>query len=682
MPDPESIDIQFSLMDRDALENFTNTLAQASADLAEAKGGVRSTPPSPHEAAAPVPGRSEGASVAQPSPIIDGSGGTSSAAQPGTNVRSIQNVPSATDKTPEDAYRGLNPLGGGQLDFASTYPFLQQARQQDALQQESQPGGPLAAMAGRLPIVGSTVSGALNANSIGEGLSFAMANHVFPAIASSQALQIGTTGINPFAASQLGYEQGLTGGSTIGVGPFQMQLPTGPAASSGFADVLHSITTGATTGGLSTGQIFSNEQILHAVGAANYPSAITAPSNQAGSVPIGPGTTAEDFNAMRSLMETIQKPRDEGGLEVKGLDPQILGEQIMNMTRYGNATQQQVLDAFNGLGEAARSANLSINDFAQQVTGAADALQQMGPVTNVQAFQAAMDFSSSTHLPPASMSALMQSPLIQGQMIGQTGLPPALLPGAVASDPSLLPNATLHTINMLSDTFKNQFQPQVQHFGGPQGFTIRQSSSAQGDEMAAQTAGIPLDEFKRLRRTAAQTKADAPLTAGVSALEDRIKQITNATGGVGSQYAAAISALEHGHGKGIDFQDLIQLAQRPHSGIDPADIKRIRDETTPQGGEAGKAEEISRLIKQARPGNISPDPNKQYIGFTGYAEKVLRQVMGNSTNTTMDQARKAQSQGGPKSTSQYLHDQPTDPRGYLDAATNTAEAAGRAIGIG
>jgi hypothetical protein len=654
---PPIQDVNIRTFDEAALADFTNAVRAANEGLVQAQTGMRQSRPTVGEVSATGTSASASVATAAVSTNMSGPGGQSS---PQGLDDHAQDSTSDPTQSPSRVRTTLHSMA------TRTPTVLPGADDPTRVQQ-------FAAAAGKLPLVSPLATTAYKmSGNVSEGLSFALANHVLPAISASNAATLGMATLNPYTAQAMGTSSGLPASSTalnIPLGPlgnFGVQVPFGGTAySATMANTFQALSQGFGTAGLSSSDITNTQGILAAGGFPTNSGGLggfVIPPTSGMATPTGPGTTAMDADALAKVLNAFQT---KGGPNyVPGLDPQFAGEQAMNFVRNGQASIRQVIDAFSGLDASARKAGLSVNDMAQQVASAGEQLQAMGPVTSVQGFTAARTFSDVTGMAPSLMPQLMQNGIIQGQMIAATGLPPTMLPGAAASNPSLVPQATESAINMMNQAFKGQFQPLQQHFGGPNGFTLTQSAQDQTDEMAAAALNMPLDQYKRMKSNQKQVALQGSISSALQGMTQRLSQIQQQPG----QDTGAVNALfSTKAGPGVNLSDVLHYARQPASGVSPADVRNIQSEDAKP---AQKIRDLQQLLRDSRNARVAPNStNKVYVGFTGLADKVLRQVMSGSSNPVADANAKTARQGGSPNVGDFLKDRAVDAGKYLENLT-------------
>lgn len=108
-------------------------------------------------------------------------------------------------------------------------------------------------------------------------------------------------------------------------------------------------------------------------------------------------------------------------------------EMVVKATRYGTTDVESMVEMMKGVGDAAKAANVGLEDMLAQMDAAGEAAKDAGGKYKEGA-EAAKEFSQMSGLPAEGYNKLLGSPMMEGLISGQTGLPP-YLQGAIDAGP-------------------------------------------------------------------------------------------------------------------------------------------------------------------------------------------------------------------------------------------------------
>ena len=321
--------------------------------------------------------------------------------------------------------------------------------------------------------------------------------------------------------------------------------------------------------------------------------------------------------------------------------------------RQGNSSIAALRDTMLDLADAARNANMSVDDVANATLEYAESVQEVG-ANYESALRNAATFTRSG-LDPRLASQAMQSPIVQGNLMIQTGLPPQLQ--GIIGAPGVMQGMarSIEQGLALGSAYQNLPDATMETASGKRIVTAtgRDAQIA----MAAQTTGLPRQIIERYMRNPDFLRAGGVAQTMVGQLQDEIRGATHeertipghweaTTGGprlrggrggpTGRTWVPPTTeaahrnlsedqrqALEHSTSPGMmSYDDLEQqmIAMDPKNKAWTDRVKKIR-------GDHGKIEDrikvAQRIIGEAT--NVKPEPDYM-VGLTPEAAKILKIV--------------------------------------------------------
>jgi hypothetical protein len=275
-----------------------------------------------------------------------------------------------------------------------------------------------------------------------------------------------------------------------------------------------------------------------------------------------------------------------------GMAPQVMAE-FLGAIRTGTASFHNVREELEGLAPAARAAQMNLDQFAQQAAAVGEANQSMGG-TFRGGVTKATDFSLATGLPPDRAAQLMQNPFVQGMMLSQSGLPPQI---SGALGPSAFSNSVYSAADLAYGMYRKSFRdtrtPIKDVHGNVVGYETL-TGDRQARAMAAQTLGMDLEEFDKLRRNERQSKAASSLLG-------------------------ATNAWAHQKGSGISWGEITGMMH--DAGISQRDITRISHMST-----AGREKAIQDALGKTKQAQNQQHSNAVEIKLDGPAANLFKLV--------------------------------------------------------
>lgn len=148
----------------------------------------------------------------------------------------------------------------------------------------------------------------------------------------------------------------------------------------------------------------------------------------------------------------------KGGLrELYQLDPRIADvEMLTKGTRYGGSTVEEMTKMMKEIPDAAKAANTGIEDMIDQMKQAGQAAEDAGGSYR-QGADAAKNFSERMGMPPAIYNTIKSSPLVEGRIFAQTGLPPFMQGAMPAAGQEIASMQAFQDISNSMGTFEDRF---------------------------------------------------------------------------------------------------------------------------------------------------------------------------------------------------------------------------------
>jgi hypothetical protein len=341
----------------------------------------------------------------------------------------------------------------------------------------------------------------------------------------------------------------------------------------------------------------------------------------------------------------------------QGQQPGTVAGLMDQAMRQGNTSLRQFRETMDHVGDAARTARMSLDEFQQGMGEFAQAATNQG-ATFGRGLQNAREFTEATGMAPQVGAAMMQNQTVQALAMTNYGMIPqemGLLPGGA------LGNVTNQTIEMglrMAGGYRNQ--PVTETIDG------NRVQIASGAERQAATAaaitGIPVDQIRRFQRDGHRIQAASRARdllreherdtrrhharSRSDRTEAALREASDipVLGGAVAKMGGKIAGL-FGHDDSYDDDRLEtdrsdpnlvswQEVQKQMRAIDPKDTdwqKRINEIGHKHGRdrirEAQKAiGEKTKVETDTKTGDKGP--RKVEVEFTGFAEKVLKQAMG------------------------------------------------------
>lgn len=213
-----------------------------------------------------------------------------------------------------------------------------------------------------------------------------------------------------------------------------------------------------------------------------------------------------------------------------GLNPEEV-MQWQGALRTGQISTRDLAKTLDGLGETARSANMTLTDTAAAIKQASDAVQGMGGTAR-QGIQFGQNFQSLSGLPANVGGQLLQNPMVQTMLANQTGVMPGLqgvlptnaLMGGISS--------AISTLEQAYKGFPGRNLNAIDPTTGKVLYTSGVSSQQQTDAMVAKQLGLDYNSFMALKKNQKQIGAGNALQGALQSYQGGLdrEQTTNAHG--------------------------------------------------------------------------------------------------------------------------------------------------------
>lgn len=332
-------------------------------------------------------------------------------------------------------------------------------------------------------------------------------------------------------------------------------------------------------------------------------------------------------------------------LQQRGIGPETFAPVIDQGIRQGNMSLASLRDTVIDLADAARNANMTLEEVSASSLEYAESVQQIG-ANYESALRNAATFTRSG-LDPRIASQAMQSPMMQGILMARTGLPPQLQ--GIVGAPGVM-DAMGQAIRQglaLGQPFANLPDRTMTSASGQQ-ITVSTGRDAQ-IAMAAQTTGIPRQIIERYMRNPDFLQAGGLAQTMVGQLQDEVRGATHRERtvrkgvfegkrdmlgrpvptyrNVKEGYTADLTdqqrqALESGSTTDsmVQYDELEQqmIAMDPKNKDWVARVRKIRKD---HGNIEERLGVAQRIIGEA----VNPKPEPDYmIGLTDEARKILK----------------------------------------------------------
>lgn len=198
-----------------------------------------------------------------------------------------------------------------------------------------------------------------------------------------------------------------------------------------------------------------------------------------------------------------------------------LAEPALRAARAGNLDWDEWEESIRGVDEAAKAAQISQEEYAGQLMELRETVQELGgTITN--ADKAANQWSQTTGTMPGTFARLLQNPYVAGTISAQTGL----LPSTIGALPGgALGSGALSAMRVMEGAYSG-IGPKSQEIRDAEGNLVGEydvSARAQREALTAQDMGIPLEEYKRLKRTARRSERAFPVQNALEAWTQGIR---------------------------------------------------------------------------------------------------------------------------------------------------------------
>lgn len=373
-------------------------------------------------------------------------------------------------------------------------------------------------------------------------------------------------------------------------------------------------------------------------------------------VQAAPGVSGEEAQRIRqavsgmgysgALNERLQldlfKPLQQRGIGVESVAP-LIDQGI----RQGNASIAALKDTMIALADAARTANMTLEETNAAALEYAESVQEIGASYD-DALRNAATFTASG-LDPRIASQAMQSPMVQGQLTAQTGLAPQMQGIISASGVMRGMQSAAQLALGMGSVYRNLPDRTITTASG------ERLTTATGEDaqlaFASQVSGIPRQVLERMQRNPNFLGASGDAQEMASQLAESVRAAThgertvteqaNVPGGRAARFGSGGSrtitrtesyrrnltedqrqALEHGRtGDGVIQYDELE---RQMIEMDPKNkqwtdrVRKIRSDHSNIEDRLGVAQ---RIIGEAV--NVKPEPD-YIVGLTDEARKILK----------------------------------------------------------
>lgn len=398
-------------------------------------------------------------------------------------------------------------------------------------------------------------------------------------------------------------------------------------------------------------------------------------------VQAAPGVSGEEAQRIRNVVGGLGYSRDLNAnlqynlfrpLQQRGIDPEAVAPLVDQGVRQGNMSIVALRDTMIDLQEAARNANMTLQDVMESTAEYAESVQEVG-ASYEGALRNAATFTR-MGLDPRIASQAMQSPMVQGNLAQMTGLPRELQGIIGAAGVAQGMGKTIQQGLALGAQYRNMPDRTVTSASG-QKITIATGEDAQ-IAMAQQVTGIPRQIIERYMKNPdfLETGAIAQEMAGkaqqqVEAIRNRPKQVTRRIGpprtkvpvvgpnGIeykeldskdGSRYVTETvnekrdltDADRRRLQSGSTTDDVVQYdeLEKQMIAMDPQNQEwtdRVRKISKDHGKVEDRFKVATRIIGEATAAGTEPD---YMVGLTDEARKVLKIEKPKDRNAALPRA--------------------------------------------
>jgi hypothetical protein len=248
------------------------------------------------------------------------------------------------------------------------------------------------------------------------------------------------------------------------------------------------------------------------------------------------GTTS--YNAMKNMFQTATQMSS-----VIGQDPRFQ-EMAIAGTRFGGASQEDVLETLKGIKDATENSNISLGQMLEDSQQYARLVQQTGGGAAT-GMSMGYKMSALTGLPGQTTLAMQNNPFVQAKQMQTTGLMPWQL-GQMSAE------QRTSTMYQSFDMLSRQLGPT-----GPTtkrvdagGFTHISSGSDKQDATIAMMMGVDINVIKQMRKNKGQVMRRARASDVFTGYEETGQRILESKNLTDVEKRARLHAMETGTGRG------------------------------------------------------------------------------------------------------------------------------------
>jgi hypothetical protein len=256
------------------------------------------------------------------------------------------------------------------------------------------------------------------------------------------------------------------------------------------------------------------------------------------------------------------------------MDPATLVDEWQKATMAGGESMDRFVQSMDSVVPAARAARMNVDEMNASLAEHAEAVQSLGG-TYVGGRIAGANFATTTGLPPQVLTQLMNDPLNQGLIFGQTGMMPQLQ-GMLPS--SMQAQQGIGSLRMLTNMYSAGLDDR--HINIPGGGHMTISAERQAQALAGQAMGLDSQEAVD-RLLSRQTVVDqmAPVNMAYEGYQQDIEQARARYGQNTPEFRQAVSRINRGRGEsGVSRQQIADAMDK--AGLDGASILDKQDAKT------------------------------------------------------------------------------------------------------
>lgn len=301
-----------------------------------------------------------------------------------------------------------------------------------------------------------------------------------------------------------------------------------------------------------------------------------------------------------------------------GLNPQ-LGVSLMDQTmRYGASSMNQFLETMRNLPEAAKAANVSIDEMGSAMEEMGNAVQEQGG-TFGEGMRRATEFSGITGMPAQTGIQAMQNPVVQSNIMLRTGLMPQVQ--------GLAPTGTLtgalsKSLEQMVSVYSSMPDTKIRGPGGVTTVSGRRQAIALAGQQLGLTPEQAMDTWQGRRREEASSQLQEGMEGYIQARADAQHRGPDALRAFQAADDPRSKKFRDRDPQRYNWADLEHMMRGPDMQFSEREIHDIRMAGSPDK----QRERLLQAIEKRRPQDVQKNRDHAQIDLTDRAAKWFQVV--------------------------------------------------------